>query len=346
MTGINTLTQSLWLSNRVFDIQQDIATATQQLSTTLKASDFSGLSGGEGRAAIDLRAQRARLDSYNSTIAALSTRNALISQSLNSIHDTIKDVSSTAISSNFGQGTDNGVGLQITSQSALGEVINRLNAQTSGNSVFAGNAVSQLGGSFPIADFNTISGAVQAAITAGGPFATPAAAQTAVDNWFAANTATWFLPAAQNLAGGTLPNAVNIDDNVQVQAAASASPTVQPAYREVLSAVAALAYVKQSDFANPGDYTAFAQNALNKLDAADKSLLGDVARYGVVGKQLQDQQQANTASITLIETHIANNEGVNIAEVNARLSALQVQLASTLKLTADLKDLSLVNFLR
>jgi flagellar hook-associated protein 3 FlgL len=106
----------------------------------------------------------------------------------------------------------------------------------------------------------------------------------------------------------------------------------------------------------PGPGTAFS----NPLTPAQQQfLIGELGRLttvtngvndaatqnGVLQKQLAQVQQQNTSQLTTVNNFISDIQDVDAAEAITRLNQDQVALQASFKVTAQLGQLSLVNFL-
>ena len=90
--------------------------------------------------------------------------------------------------------------------------------------------------------------------------------------------------------------------------------------------------------------------ALNAAGSLLSNGLGElqqlILKNGRNQKQVEDQNALHTQSLTLMTTQIDDIENVDLADASTRLTQLRTQLAASYSITGDLKDLSLVNYLR
>jgi flagellar hook-associated protein 3 FlgL len=351
MSYINSLSESLYLVGKIQSQQSQLSTLQNQISSGQKATDFSGYSASDGRLSIALRANLDRNNEYSYTIATLSTRTHLIENSLTGVHDALSSIKNTVTALGTATTQDNGQAIRIAATSALQQIISKLNVSVDGISLFSGRAVNASGSQYyPIAAPDTIAANVATAIAGGGgPYATPAAAQAAVDTAFGtagAALTNWFLPGTSGNPAG----AVQISDDRTVSASFSALPTAAGGTNngiiDTLRAVAGLATLQPSDFASGlTGYQNYCASTIQTLLSADAEINTAVTANGAVRQALADQSTINSAQSTILETSVNTTENVDQAEAISRLNNLQTQLQASYQVTAQLKGLSLAAYL-
>lgn len=351
MSYINSLSESLYLIGRIQSQQNQLSTLQNQISSGNKATDFSGYSAADGRLSIALRANLDRNQAYATTIGTLSTSTSLVENSLTGVHDALTSIKDTVTALGTATTQDNGQAIRIAAQSALQQIISKLNISVDGISLFSGRAVNSSGTQYyPIADPDTIGANVTAAIAGGGgPYATPAAAQAAVDSAFGtagAALTNWFLPGTSGNPAG----AVQISDDRTVTASTSALPTAAGGTSngiiDTLRAVAAIAYLQPSDFVDGvTGYQNFAAASIKTMLSADAEINEAVTANGTVRQALSDQLTINQSQSTVLETSVNNTENVDQAQAISLLNNLQTQLQASYQVTAQLKGLSLASYL-
>lgn len=131
------------LIQSVLDINKQLDTLQQQLSTGEKSETYGGL-GAQSGIAVALNAQLAALSSYNDTISNVGTTIGLQQQVLQQIASTASTVqASTVQQANF---TIDGTGqttVQESAANALDQALSALNSQGANGYLFSGTAVDQ-----------------------------------------------------------------------------------------------------------------------------------------------------------------------------------------------------------
>ena len=88
---ISTLTSQLRVQNTVNNLQLQLATTQQQISTGKQSQVYSGLVGENARLSVDLREQVATRNSYLETITTSKLRVAILDNALVGITDIAQD---------------------------------------------------------------------------------------------------------------------------------------------------------------------------------------------------------------------------------------------------------------
>jgi flagellar hook-associated protein 3 FlgL len=360
MSYINSLSQTLFLQNAIKSQNQQLTVLQQIVSSGGRRSDnFSGFTPDVASLGLQLRGELNRNDAYKNTISTMALRTQGIETSLTTVDSEINYLANTITQLNTQDPT--GSAVQLTAKSTLEQMISQLNATANGVPLFSGVALNTGGvASYPIVDATTLMNNFRAAVpglgaaTPGGyPFGTVAAvttppqdAQTVANNYFA-TTSNWFVPGAAGVPAAP----AQIADDRSIQASVTANPGTPPnnpygvAIRDALTAVTAISTYKASDFANSKDYTQFLVNQIGQLNTASQEINHAVAINGIVRHQLGDQQTINDTSSNLLQQGLDHAEVDDLSKSITNLNNLQTQLQATYQVTAQLKGLSLANFL-
>jgi flagellar hook-associated protein 3 FlgL len=70
-----------------------------------------------------------------------------------------------------------------------------------------------------------------------------------------------------------------------------------------------------------------------------------IAKNGLNQTQIDDASTRHEATLTVVKSQIDDIESVDLADASAKITQLRTQLQASFELTAQLKSLSLVNFL-
>lgn len=358
MSYVNSLSQTLFLQNQIKSQQSQLTVLQQIVANGGRTADnFAGFTPDVGRLSIRLRGELERNDAYKHTISSSALRTSVIETALVQVDSEVNYLANTITQLN---GQDNtGQAVRQTAAGALNQIISQLNAQADGVSVFAGVAVNSAGvSSFPIAsdtaiknllsNANLTTAAAQApAITYPFTGATAVAdAQTVISRVFA-TTSSWFVPGAAGVPAA--PTQIADDRSLQTSVSANPStPASNPfgvAIRDTLAAVAAVAVLDQGDFVTATDYTNFLVAQIGKLNTASTEINNAVAVNGVVRHQLGSQQTVTDTSSNLLQQGLADAETQDLSTSITNLNNLQTQLQASYQVTAQLRGLSLANFL-
>jgi flagellin-like hook-associated protein FlgL len=349
MSTIGTLAQSQLLRQEIASLQGKIQTVQQQITSGFKTDRYGDL-GPVSTLDINLRNQAERVDNYKTDIASLRTRTGIIDQSLNGIRSATLEARDAILK---GLNSDTGrADIIQTARRAIATITDKLQANVDGRYLFAGTRIDQP----PMVPDATVLPQVQALVAnpasppgppgvlqqVPAPPSIPAAIQTAV--------ATFFGAAANYYAGGPAHPPSQIDDGVAVGTSIVGD---DPVFRQVLTALYTIASLPQPvpDPATPpnlgrSDFDATVQAAGASLSSGITSVEALVARNGAVQHQLDTAEQTHEATLTLVQTQINDIESVDLVDASARITQLRTQLVASFQLTSQLKDLSLVNFLK
>jgi flagellar hook-associated protein 3 FlgL len=342
-------TLSFWNTPRigVARMQADMAQANQEIVTG-RYADVGLALGSRTGLAVGLRQKTAELgalrDSNNAASLRLGTSQAVLKQIQAGADDTLKALTGVPEDKRAGV-------LRDMAANGLSSLTALLNTSAGGQFVFGGDRTAQA----PMAPYATspaspAKSAVDAAFRAAFGMSQDSPGVSAISETDMAA----FLdgPAFQGLfdeaswgttwsAAGTAPltNQISLSETVETSASANA-----PALRKL-----AMAYVMASDLGSD-TLSAAAQSVLTTRVAG---LLGEASK-GLITLQadLGRSQAAITAANTRLESQtsllasqIADMEGVDQAEAKTRVDRLSTQVQISYALTAQLRQLSLVNYL-
>jgi flagellar hook-associated protein 3 FlgL len=366
MSYINSLSQTQFLQAAIKNQNQELTTLQQIVSSGgQKSQDFSGFTPTVGNLDLKVRGQIARNSAYQDTIATLATRTQAIETSLTSADSAINSLANTITQLNTQD--PSGTAVQGTAENTLEQIIAQFNATSDGVPLFSGVALnSNNAPSYPIADTTSLMGLLSTAnlttAAPGGdyPFGSTAGStpQSAASDAISAitsifdspsNTSTWFVPGASGVPAAP----AQIADDQTVQASITANPnvpangsnTVGTAIQNTLAIVTAVATLGPSNFANQADYDQFLVQAIGQINSASTDLNGAVAVNGIVRGALGTAQTVTDTSTNLLQQALDTNENQDLTISVTNLNNLQTQLQATYQITAQLKGLSLANFL-
>ncbi|KQT81991.1 flagellar biosynthesis protein FlgL [Methylobacterium sp. Leaf465] len=342
-------TLSFWNTPRigVARMQSDMAQANQEIVTG-RYADVGLALGSRTGLAVGLRQKSAELaalrDSNNAASLRLGTSQAVLKQ--------IQDGADATLTALTGVPEDKRAGvLKDMAANRLGTLTALLNTSAGGQYVFGGTRTAAA----PMSTYATSPAspaktAVDAAFRAAFGLSQDSAGVSAITEGDMAA----FLdgPAFQGLfaeaswgttwsAAGTAPltNQISLSETVETSASANA-----PALRKL-----AMAYVMASELGS-ANLSAAAQGVLTTRVAG---LLGEASKGLItlqadLGRSQAAIAAANTrlgSQTSLLDAQIMDMEGVDRAEAKTRVDRLSTQVQISYALTAQLRQLSLVNYL-
>jgi flagellar hook-associated protein 3 FlgL len=336
---VSTLAQANLIRNESDQLQSKINALQQQTTTGLKASVYSDL-GSQASLDIDLRNQLDRISAFQTNISTLQTSLSVVDQNLTSINNTAQSLYDLTVQSgNTDQGRQS---IIAQANTAITQITQQLQTSVDGKFLFGGVATSAQ----PMVSDQTVLASVKAAINTAltavpAPTNIPAAIQSAVASVFATQSNFY--------VGGTSTAPTEVDQGLTMNLGITGNnqafiDTLEGAYTmaalsQPVAAPATLPALDQPTFDQ------VVQNAASQLFTGASEVQNLITQNGANQAQLTSINSQDNQTLTLLQGQVDNIEQVNLADVSTRLSQLQTQLQASYSLTAQLKSLSLVNFL-
>lgn len=343
---ISTHSISSSMQQSILRMQSELAASQTEVSTGNYA-DIGLTLGAHTGECVSLQAQNSFLQTIADTNAGASTRLGTTQNILQSLESSAQDLLNSLIETNGAATTASTI--QTTSESNLKSLISALNTSLNGDYIFAG----QNTGSQPITDYYGASAsnkqAVDAAFVAafGVTQSDPAvssisggAMQAFLDGPFASLfqgaswTSDWSSASSQTLTSQILPTQT-VDTSVSANEAG---------FQQLGQAYVMVANLGVQNLGSSA-YSAIVGAAEKLLTSAIGNLTGLQENLGVVQSDVTDATSQISLQMNLLSTQTSNLESVNTYEVSTRITDLQTQIEASYSLTAQLKQLSLVNFL-
>jgi flagellin-like hook-associated protein FlgL len=338
MTTLSTLGQNRLIRAEMSKVQLDINKLQQQISSGKKTDQYGDL-GALAPLDISLRNKGEQLTNFKENIQTLKARTDIIDNTLTGIRSQVLDMRNIALANKM---YDTGRA-DITSRAsaAVKDVMQKLQANVDGRYLFAGVTTDVP----PMADATALLSAAQTAVNAA--LATPVPDVVTVVR----NAVSGVLATATNYyVGGAKHGAPEIDEGVTADYSITGN---DPAFSSTLQSLLMLATLPapQDDPVTPPainrtDWDAVANEAGTNLTGSLTGIDNLQLANGRVQKLLEDTDQNHDATLTIIQTQINDIEQVDLVDASARMTQLRTQLESSYAVTADLRDLSLVNYLR
>ncbi len=327
---LSDLSQMFQLRRNTVRVREDLATATQELSTGRHVDLGKSVSGNYGPlVSIDRKLSAIGGYETNSTEATLFLDVA--QSSLERIKDATSELSLRLMGVKETEIKSIGNVLAIEAAAAFDVTVSTLNGRAGGRSLFAGIATDRAA----IAEPRDILGQIGAAV-AGLTKATDV--RDAVDAWFTANfdTAVYI--------GSTDPLAsFRVGDGREVSMSVRAN---DPAVRDQLKGLAMSAMISRTDITDQQELAAFANISGNSLVSNRDKIITLQASVGSAQERLATARAENSSERTALAIARSEIVAVDPYKVATDLQNLQTQLETIYTITARLSGLSLTNYIR
>jgi flagellar hook-associated protein 3 FlgL len=308
MTRISTYTQFFGNAAGVLDGQAAMAKAQAQASSQKVATDLKGFGEDAGRL-ISAKSYAQRLDRRAETLKALEARAEVEATAMSTAAESVKNLRDSIGNAIANQ---NGAGVRAAMEQALEIVGMTANQQFAGQAVFGG-------------DWGY-----------GDPFVSASLDALALQP----NTdANWVDTGANRT--------IMVEDGRAIEL----SPSAEAVFRPVVDFLRDLRKW-EIDNAAPfeGSLTpaqlSFLQSKMPQLSSVHSDIIENEASAGTTAKQIEMSIASNEARRDTLQSTIADQENVDLAEVAARLSAAQTQYQASAAIFGQLKEMNLLQYLR
>ena len=340
MVGISSVSDYgtiLQNQNRVAVLKKQMDVLSGQVATGQKSTNFGGIAG-DAATALAFRAQDTRFEAYNSSITRVLTKTGVMDSAMTdttsiitNVLSQMKTITQTTDPNDAAKTQKSVANLVQTAGQALQQLAARLNTRLDGNYVFAGDQVN----SQPVSDvtgLKTNAATILADLATGtSGTAILASLNGMSDTDSGLNTA---LATANNVS-------VRADDGFDVDYTVKAD---NDCFKDMLKGLGALTQMP-FDAAHPADYWTVFNGISKMLDDSGRSLDTITGQLGQTRQQLTGIQTQHKDTQVLLTSNISSIEEVDPADAITKMNALQVQLQASYQIIAQLKGMSLVNFL-
>ena len=330
----------------------ELAKLEEQSASGYVAQTFGGI-GAASQTVFDLDPQITQIGAYQTNIASATTNMSItqtamtqiasIAQTFSSDLPDINDSSSNEIDS-----------VAANARLALSQVASLLDTTNGEGYVFSGQDSSNP----PIADPDAITSSgmytqINTAVNSLGTLGAAGVISAAVTS--ASSNASGTTPYSAYLSGGSVATSVQVGENQSVQTGllANSNTLVPPSsgtnttgsyMRDLLMSLSVLGSLNSSQSTDTGlpDLISGLQSTLSGvIDAmgTEQGILGDSQTA------ITTQSTNYTDLTTTLTSQISNVQDVNLASVSTQLQSVQTQLTASYQLIANLKSLSLTNYL-
>ncbi|WP_034991347.1 flagellar hook-associated family protein [Beijerinckia mobilis] len=293
------------------------------------------------------------LREQQNSLKTIATSNSFVSTRLDTTQSILKSVASDAqsfLESLVGTTSAGGDAstIQTLAQSNLKSLISNLNSTLDGNYLFGGINSGQQ----PITDYqngspnsNALDQAFQTAFgmsqTDSNVSSITSAAMTNFlttsfsDQFQGSNWSTnWSSASDQTMT-------TKISDSQTANTSVSAN---QPAFKELISAYTMIGELGTANL-NSDTYNTLVGQAITTIKGAISDLTDVQGGVGLVQNQVTSANDSMSLRMDYLSSQVDSLESVDPAEASTRMTALQTQLETAYSLTAQLHNMSLVNYL-
>jgi flagellin-like hook-associated protein FlgL len=322
---------------------------SRQVTTGQKATRQGDL-GTEARAALDLRGEIARRETYAQATEIARGRMAVAQTTLGRLSDIGAELSAEALRART-LGSTGVEALAKLAGSALEEVAALLNLRHDGEYVFAGSDLLNA----PLPDAAGIAtGPMATAIATAVAGLTPTNAAAVLADTATAATAPATTPfsAFQEGPATTEPRrAVPADDGQRiawgVRAATDQAGEVALSWgRELMRHLATLAALTPASALQEAGYDALLDGVQQGLSGAAGGLSAEEAVLGAAEKRAEAAGERHRDLVVALKARLGRVEEVDVAAAATELRTLETRLQASYQATSILAGLSLANFLR
>ena len=299
-------------------VQSQLNVALEQQSTGLVSDVYSGLGTGL-RTSLDLRPAVQHQSVWQANIDAVSGQ-LETTQSVLSQINTIAQTFYAQTNDLEGSGTPQAGTIASSAKLALQQVAQLLNTKVGDTYIFAGQDTANP--PLPSTDPAVVGPALLASDTATAPFSSTLG--TAVPQVEVGD--------GQFVQAGLLAN--------QNTLATSAAPTTGSYLRDVMRALATLTTVTDGP-----DNSAVAADTRDRLHSAIGAMADESGTLGNLQSELTSRQTLLASTQTTLNKQVSDAEDVDAAATLTRVTSLQTQLQASYQIIAQVRTLSLANYL-
>ena len=333
-------------------IRSRLDTLTEQASTGLIATVFSGLGAGAA-ATLDLRAELTAGKAQTDAIAGADGRITLTQTVLGQIGSIAATFYSQAATLNALNPSNVDV-VAASARASLQQLAGLLNTQDGGDYLFAGSDAAQA----PIPDAAGILASplvTGIAAAVGGLAANGAAATAATTLSLAASNAAGTTPFSAALSAGTAatatlatgngaPEHIGILANANATAVSAGTATTGSYVRDLIRSLATLGSLTSTQV-NTAGFDALVADTRTSLNGAVAAVADEQGILGNTKTRIDATGTLITATGTALKSQVSNIEDVDLAAVSTQLTQTQANLQASYKLIASIADTSLLKYL-
>ncbi len=329
----------------VQQIQSKLSDAQAELASGVYA-DVGLTLGARSSQLVALQEQQASLATYQTNNTLAATRLSSTVTSLDSIRNAASSFQSALTTASSGGGLT--TSLQTNASSSLAALTSALNLSVSGQYIFGGINT----GVQPLTTYTSTSAnktAIDSAFSSTFGFSQTSSSASSIsgtdmqtflngsfaDMFSASNfTTNWSSASNTAISSEIMPN-----QTVGTSVSANEEP-----FRQLAEAYSMVTEFGGSNFSSDASSVVIS-TAMSLVSSAISSLTSIEAGVGISQTAITDANTALSTQSDVISSQTDTMVGVDQTELSTRLAAMQTQLSATYSVTAQLQQLSLVNYL-
>lgn len=338
----------------VASITAEIAKTNNEISTGFYNDVYAQL-GMRSSQTIALRASMSALEAYTTTNTLLDGKLETMEASMNTIDDALQSVLALA-TTNASSATQTATTLQAQAKAALDVVISALNTTYAGEYLFSGTStetapmqvLNKTNASTGLSPDDVVSSIVGSGPTDAADAATMIAALEAIFASTPEGTAENYEETFYNGTALSTGGTTNARMQAQIADGQTLSYGVQandPAFTQIIQGLMMLSTVDVSTITDEGAYSAYMDEVVSLLSSGNTALDSVQTTVGSNRALLASAIERQTDLQDIYNNRVVALEGVDSYEAATRLSALQTQLEATYSITAQISNMSILNYL-
>ncbi len=314
-------------------LRTDLSTVERRIATGKVSSNMAGMGTQGASNAISYRNKIALNAAYTENLQAARIQFEVMDRAMLSINDLARDTL-TSLRKQLQDTDPQAAILSNEAQSKLNSILSNMNTQVNGRYVFAGDNIYTP----PHQDVAALNTSF-AALTAGWLAGAPTAASVVTDAQGIAGVGLGY--DADLLTAGSV--SFRGDTNMDIDYTTFAN---QPGFSDILRGLGIIANLPAPTTpAEQDNYWAVVNGAIALLDQGTKEVDEYQGMLGVQAKVVDDLITTHRENTSIYEEFVGSVEDADLADASIRLQALQSQLEASYNVVAQLKSLSLVNYL-
>lgn len=338
----------------VDQLSSQLVTLQGEQSSGILADSYAGL-GDQRYQALNLQPEITKVAAWQGNITAAQTTLGVTQTAMSSISGIATSLQTSLLSLQSDKSATNLSTVTTQARSALTELASLLNTTSGSQYVFAGNASETA----PITDpanitdsgfFQTIANSVASVGTTGAAAVETASVDAAADTTSGQSAFSATLSVSAT-AAKSLSHTVTVGDQQQVAVgvvatqggAATATSTGSP-IRDLMRALAVVASLGQADSSSAA-FSTLVDDTSTQMTAVSSGLNLMVASVG----QTQTQLTSQTSSLSDLSNSLTEQLGVtkdaDYLTLSTQITGTQAQLQASYSIIADMKNLSLTNYI-
>ncbi|MBK8176278.1 MAG: hypothetical protein IPK66_13745 [Rhodospirillales bacterium] len=328
MQVLSTLAMNTFLSSRMTTMNADIQRLEQQVATGQKANSFSDL-GTQAGINIALHNEANTINTYMENNKIHAVRLSAMDQAMTTIRDAAEAVKNQAYAMTSTDTERNA--LINTAKSAFNSVLNALQTAVGGRALFSGDATS----TSPMVSTQYTD--VQANISGLANPLDASAVETEIQTFYATSSNFY--------QGGNAIPPTPIDQYQKIDYGILAS---DQSFQNILQGLATMALTPEPNGVDTTDaqYTTVIRNAAALLTSGVGQANALISANGTNQALVDSTTTHHETTLAMLQSQINDIEQTDVAQAASQLSLLRTQLEATYSMTAQINQLSLVNYIR